>query len=52
MSQIAVYWELIRSGEPEDYVNATQRIYHATGASSYIDLPVVSADDLAKKSLP
>jgi uncharacterized protein len=28
--------------KPEDYVSAVQRIYHATGASSFIDLPVVS----------
>jgi putative CocE/NonD family hydrolase len=26
----------------EDYVKATQRIYHAPGAASFIDLPVVS----------
>jgi len=29
--------------KPEDYVKATQRIYHAVGAASYIDLPVVPA---------
>ncbi len=29
--------------KPEDYVKATQRIYHATGAASLIDLPVASA---------
>ena len=28
---------------PEDYVKATQRIYHAAGAASFIDLPVVPA---------
>ncbi len=28
--------------KPEDYVKATQRIYHAPGAASFIDLPVVS----------
>jgi len=28
---------------PEDYLKATQRIYHATGAASSIDLPVISA---------
>jgi len=28
---------------PEDYVKATQRIYHANGAASFIDLPVVPA---------
>jgi hypothetical protein len=28
---------------PGDYVKATQRIYHAAGAASSIDLPVVSA---------
>ncbi len=29
--------------KPEDYVKATQRIYHGAGAASFIDLPVVSA---------
>jgi predicted acyl esterase len=29
--------------KPEDYVKATQRVYHATGAASFIDLPVVPA---------
>jgi uncharacterized protein len=29
--------------KPEDYVKATQRVYHAAGAASFIDLPVVSA---------
>jgi len=29
--------------KPEDYVKATQRIYHAAGAASFIDLPVVAA---------
>jgi hypothetical protein len=29
--------------KPRDYVKATQRIYHASGAASFIDLPVVSA---------
>ena len=28
--------------KPDDYVKATQRIYHAPGAASFIDLPVVS----------
>jgi predicted acyl esterase len=28
---------------PEDYVKAVQRIYHVSGASSFIDLPVVPA---------
>jgi len=28
---------------PEDYVKTTQRIYHAAGVASFIDLPVVSA---------
>jgi uncharacterized protein len=28
---------------PEDYVKATQRIYHAPGEESFIDLPVVPA---------
>jgi hypothetical protein len=27
--------------KPEDYRKATQRIYHTTGAESFIDLPVV-----------
>jgi uncharacterized protein len=27
--------------KPEDYVKATQRVYHARGAASFIDLPVV-----------
>jgi hypothetical protein len=29
--------------KPQDYVKATQRVYHATGAASFIDLPVVPA---------
>ena len=29
--------------KPEDYVKATQRVYHAAAAASYIDLPVVPA---------
>jgi hypothetical protein len=28
--------------KPQDYVKATQRIYHEPGAASFIDLPVVS----------
>jgi putative CocE/NonD family hydrolase len=31
-----IFW-----AKPEDYVKATQRIYHATGAASLIELPVV-----------
>jgi len=27
--------------KPQDYVKATQRVYHAAGAASFIDLPVV-----------
>jgi putative CocE/NonD family hydrolase len=27
--------------KPDDYVKAVQRVYHATGAASFIDLPVV-----------
>jgi putative CocE/NonD family hydrolase len=27
--------------KPEDYLKATQRVYHAVGAQSFIDLPVV-----------
>ncbi len=29
--------------KPEDYVKATQRVYHAPGAASFIELPVVPA---------
>ena len=29
--------------KPEDYVKATQRVYHADGAASFIELPVVPA---------
>jgi putative CocE/NonD family hydrolase len=29
---------------PGDYVKATQRVYHAAGAASFIDLPVVGAE--------
>ncbi len=29
--------------KPADYVKATQRVYHAQGAASFIDLPVVAA---------
>jgi putative CocE/NonD family hydrolase len=29
--------------KPQDYVKATQRVYHAAGAASFIDLPVVAA---------
>jgi hypothetical protein len=29
--------------KPEDYVKATERIYHAPGAASFIELPVVPA---------
>jgi len=29
--------------KPEDYVKATQRVYHVAGAASFIDMPVVSA---------
>jgi uncharacterized protein len=28
---------------PEDYVRATQRVYHAKGEASFIALPVVPA---------
>ena len=28
--------------KPADYVKATQRVYHAAGAASYLDLPVVT----------
>ena len=33
----------IFNAKPEDYRKATQRIYHASGAASFIDLPVVPA---------
>src|SRR5262249_13933177 len=29
--------------KPQDYVKATQRVYHATGAASFVDVPVVPA---------
>ncbi len=29
--------------KPENYEKATQRVYHASGDASFIDLPVVSA---------
>ena len=29
--------------KPSDYVKATQRVYHAAGQASYIDLPVITA---------
>jgi putative CocE/NonD family hydrolase len=29
--------------KPEDYVKATQRVYHTAGAASFIELPVVSS---------
>ncbi len=29
--------------KPQDYVKATQRIYHAAGVASFIELPIVSA---------
>jgi hypothetical protein len=29
--------------KPSDYVKATQRVYHAQGAASFIDLPVVAS---------
>ena len=33
----------IFEAKPADYVKATQRIYHAPGAASFIELPVVAA---------
>jgi len=33
--------------KPSDYVKATQRVYHAPGAASFIDLPVVPAEATA-----
>jgi len=32
--------------EPNDYVKATERVYHAQGNASFIDLPVVETADL------
>jgi uncharacterized protein len=34
----------IFTAKPEDYQKATQRIWHAPGAASYISLPVVQPD--------
>ncbi len=31
--------------KPGDYVKATQRVYHAAGAASFIELPVVKSRD-------
>ena len=36
--------------KPEDYVKATQRIYRAPGAASFIDLPVISGEVKRGKS--
>ncbi len=36
--------------KPEDYVTATQRIYRAPGAASFIDLPVISGEVKRGKS--
>jgi putative CocE/NonD family hydrolase len=33
----------IMNAQPQDYVKATQRIWHAPGSASYIEFPVVSA---------
>jgi putative CocE/NonD family hydrolase len=33
----SIFW-----AKPEDYKKATQRIYHATGLESYIELPLVT----------
>jgi uncharacterized protein len=33
----------IFTAKPEDYKKATQRIYHAPGQASFIEMPVVSA---------
>ena len=33
----------IFNAKPADYVKATQRIYHAPGAASFIELPVMPA---------
>jgi len=29
--------------KPQEYIKATQRVFHAAGAASFIDLPVVPA---------
>jgi putative CocE/NonD family hydrolase len=34
----SIFW-----AKPEDYRKATQRVYHATGEASFIELPLVSA---------
>jgi predicted acyl esterase len=36
--------------KPEDYVTATQRIYRAPGAASFINLPVISGEVKGGKS--
>jgi predicted acyl esterase len=33
-----IFW-----AKPEDYFKATQRVYHAPGQASFIEMPVVSA---------
>jgi len=33
----------IFAAQPKDYVKATQRVYHAPGAASFIEMPVVSS---------
>ena len=35
------YVKNIFFAKPSDYVKATQRVYHAPGEASYIDLPLV-----------
>jgi predicted acyl esterase len=31
------------TAKPGDYVKATQRVYHAPGQASFVELPVVTA---------
>jgi predicted acyl esterase len=38
-----IYVPNIFFAKPQDYVKATQRVYHAAGEASFIDLPVVPA---------
>jgi predicted acyl esterase len=37
------YVDNIFFARPEDYKKATQRVYHAGGASSFVDLPLVGS---------
>ncbi len=37
------YVKNIFFAKPGDYVKATERVYHAPGNASYIELPIVSS---------